>query len=164
LTKLTLNYFILTDIKKLIFGLFAVLIILLFSTCNKEKETDDGWNNCYDCPTGSWIGEFSGTCDYSNYNTNSNATGLPVTISIEETAPEYLTVYVNVTNYYSATVSGSLVSSYIISFAGTSASVTSTLDIKEQDLRLTGNSKKFHLEADSTELDEIINFVVNKVQ
>jgi hypothetical protein len=135
-----------------------IIMLGVFSGCKKKDETGDGWKNCYDCTAESWIGEYTGTGNYSNYTNHSNSDGVHVSILIEETAPDYLIVYFSSTNCISAVISGSLVSNYIVSFAGSGSSITATMDIMDQDLKLSGTVKKFHTEADSTMIDELINF------
>jgi hypothetical protein len=139
------------------------MVLFIFSNGCKEKD-DNGneWKNCYECNTESWIGEFTGTGNYTNIANPANADNKPVSIKIEETAPDYLIVYFSCPNYISATISGSLVSNYVISFAGTGSSITATLDTKDQGLKLSGTVKKFHIQADSTILDELINFETYK--
>lgn len=144
----------------------GIIILIFFISCSKEnEEDDDGWNSCYSCTVDSWTGEFSGTCSYSDLNNNTNAQNLPVTITIEETAQDYLFVSINVVNYYSTSVSGELVVSDIVSFAGSGSSFTSSMYIKENELKLSGNSKKFHYKNDTIlVIDEVINFEILKIQ
>jgi len=143
----------------------SICIFLLFLPsiigCS-EKEKDDGWDKCYDCTVDSWLGTFAGTCDYFNYNTNVTKNNLSITIEIVETAPDYLEVKINVPQYYSTTIYGDLISSHLISFSGSSSSVSSTLYKNEQSLKMTGNSKKYHYQADTLVLEEVVNFDILK--
>jgi hypothetical protein len=140
----------------------ALLIILVFSKCKEDEEASDGWSNCLDCTVTEWVGNYEGTGDFFDYTSNSTTNGIPVSVEIEETAPEYLTVYFHSPNYLSVTISGSLVSNYIISFAGSGSSVTATLNVRDQDYKLSGNAKKFHYHSDSLVMDEMVNFEVLK--
>jgi len=108
-----------------------LLLSFIFTGCEKNKKDDSGWKNCLECTTESWIGEYSGKCEYNNYNNNTVVSDADVTINIEETATDYLTIYVQVPSLYSTTVSGDLSSSYIVSFAGSGSSVTATMYIKK---------------------------------
>jgi hypothetical protein len=143
--------------------ILGMLLIIIFLGCKKEEEAKDGWKNCLDCSAASWVGEFNGTGDYFDYETNSTKNDIPVSIKIEETAPEYLTIYFVAPNYLSTNISGSLVSNYIISFAGSGSSITATLNIKDQELKLDGNTRKFHYDSDSLVLDKLVSFEVTKI-
>lgn len=147
----------------LIIGLVFTIIMGLYS-CNQDKNDEDPWSYCTTCTTDSWIGEFTGTGDYNNFNNNSSKADVPVTIGIEETAPEYLSVYFQAPSYLSFSVSGSLLSSYIISFAGSGSAVTSTMYTRDGNLRMNGSAKKYHYDSDTLVTDEIINFELFKVQ
>ncbi len=151
-----------TNIQKVLFPF--LLAILIFCSCNKNEDENSGWVNCTSCTVDSWVGEYSGTGDYSNYNNNTEMKGVAVDITVEETATDYLTIYFHVPNLYSATVSGDLSSPYIISFAGSSSSFTGTMFIKDGELKLTGNSKKFHYKVDSLIIDQVVTFETNKTQ
>lgn len=140
----------------------VLLIILVFIQCKEDEQASDGWSNCLDCTVTEWEGMYDGTGNYFNYSSNSTTNGVPVSVEIEETAPEYLTVYFHSPNYLSVTISGSLVSNYIISFAGSGSSVTATLNVRDQDYKLSGNAKKYHYHSDTLVIDEIVNFEVLK--
>ena len=139
-----------------------IVIFVFYAGCKEKDDNGNVWKNCYECNTESWIGTFSGTGNYTSIAFPAYAENKPVSIIIEETAPDYLIVYFSCPNYISATISGSLVSNYVISFASSGSSITATMDIKDQDLKLTGTVKKFHMQADSTILDELINFETYK--
>ena len=147
--------------KYVFFVCIFSLLLLLIIGCS-EKEEEDGWDKCHDCTVGSWLGVFSGTCDYFNYNSNLTQNDLPITIEISETAPEYLEVKISVPQYYNSTIYGDLISSPIISFAGSGSSVTSTLYKNGQSLKITGNSKKYHYESDTLVMEEVVNFELLK--
>lgn len=140
----------------------VLLIILVFIQCKEDEQASDGWSNCLDCTVTEWEGMYDGTGNYFNYSSNSTTNGVPVSVEIEETAPEYLTVYFHSPNFLSVTISGSLVSNYIISFAGSGSSVTATLNVRDQDYKLSGNAKKYHYHSDTLVIDEIVNFEVLK--
>jgi len=142
----------------------CLLFLLLFAKCSKDDNNDDKWKYCTSCTLDSWIGEFTGTGNYNNLNNNNSASNVPVTITIEETAPDYLTVNFQSPDYMSLNVSGDPESAYIISFAGSNTSVTSTLYTKDGVLRMNGNAKKFHIKTDTLVTDEIINFEAFKIQ
>lgn len=137
------------------------ILFLLFSSCEK-KENKDQWSYCSSCTIDSWIGTFSGTGTYTNLNTSQTESNINVQIAIAETAPDYLMVDFESSGYMSITVNGEPESAYIISFAGSGKSVTSTLYIKENVLRMSGNAKKFHYKTDTLVMDEIVNFEVYK--
>lgn len=151
-----------TNIHKVLFYLLSLSFI--FIGCEKDKEDNSGWENCLECTTESWVGEYSGKGDYNNFNNNTEMKDADVFINIEETANDYLTIYIQVPSLYTATVSGDLSSSYIVSFAGSNSSVTAIMFIKDSELKLTGNSKKFHYKVDSLIIDQVITFETIKNQ
>lgn len=151
-----------TNIRKVLFPL--LLTSFFFIGCDKNKKEGDGWENCTECTMASWVGEYAGSGDYSNYNNNTQLQNLEVSIIIEETADDYLTIYMSVPNTYSTTVSGDFSGSYIISFAGSGSSITATMFMKEGELKLTGNSKKFHYKVDSLIIDQVVTFETFKDQ
>jgi len=143
-----------------IFRTVFLTLILLFSTisCNKSDDDNDGWSSCLNCNLNSWVGTFSGTASYYNAENNTTKEGLGVTIEIMETGTDYLTISINIPNYYSSTISGELTSGYAISFAGSSSSVTGTLYKKDAQLKLTGNAKRFHYKVDSLVIERVVSF------
>ncbi len=151
-----------TNIHKVLFYLLSLSFI--FIGCEKDKEDNSGWENCLECTTKSWVGEYSGKGDYSNFNNNTEMKDADVFINIEETANDYLTIYLHVPSLYTATVSGDLSSSYIVSFAGSSSSVTATMFIKDGELKLTGSARKFHYKVDSLIIDQVVTFETFKIQ
>jgi hypothetical protein len=140
----------------------VLLIILVFIRCKEDEQASDGWNNCLDCTVTEWVGMYEGTGNYFDYSSNSTTNEIPVSVEIEETALDYLTVYFHSPNYVSVTISGSLVSNYIISFAGSGSSVTASLNVKDKNYKLSGNAKRFHYDSDSLVMDEMVNFEVIK--
>ena len=145
--------------------LFLILLLcFIFSGCEKNKEDSNGWKNCTECTTESWTGEYSGKGDYSNFTTGADMKDADVSINIEETATDYITIYLHVPSLYTATVSGDLSSSYIVSFAGSSSSVTATMFIKDGELKLTGSARKFHYKVDSLIIDQVVTFETFKIQ
>jgi hypothetical protein len=162
LTKL--NYFRCMSVNSLKYSIvIPVIVQLVFcSGCNTKDESSNDWKNCYECTTSSWIGKFSGTGNYTKLSDHTSVEGRPVSIEIEETSPDYLFVNFNSPNYISAAIYGSLESNYIISFAGSGSSITASLDIRDQDLKLSGTVKTFHTQADSIVTDELINFETYK--
>jgi hypothetical protein len=154
----------LLQLRLFIFLGLLCTIILVFYSCKQDNKDEDPWINCTTCTADSWIGEFTGSGDYNNFNNNSSKADVSVTINIEETAPDYLSVYFQAPSYLTFSVSGSLVSSYIISFAGSGSAVTSTMYTRDGTLRMNGSAKKYHFESDTLVTDEIINFEVLKVQ
>ncbi len=152
-----------TKLGKFLF--LFLLSVFIFSACDKNENEGDGWANCTECTTDSWVGEYSGTGDYSNFNNNTEMNNVDVSIVIEETATDYLTVYFHVPDVYSSTVSGDLQSPDIVSFASSGSSFTATMFIKDNELKLTGNSKKFHYKNDTILiLDEVVTFETIKNQ
>ncbi|MEZ5197168.1 MAG: hypothetical protein R2764_12405 [Bacteroidales bacterium] len=153
-------------ISNMKYKLFFIISISFFfaSSCDKEEEPDpsEGWGNCYDCTATSWVGNYSGSCDYYDVGLNEYTHDLPATINIEETAPDYLNVFINVPNYYSATISGQLQSPYLLSIASSTASFSASMYVKEKDYRLSGNSKKFVMVSDSVVITESITFEILK--
>lgn len=146
-----------------IYTVFIVIILLaITSGCDKKEETD-AWSTCYSCTIDSWTGDFSGTTNYFDAQSNSTVEGLEISIEFEETGTDYLTAYVVVPNYYSASISGELSSTYSISFSGTSSSITATIYSKDNEIRINGNSKRYHFKVDSVVIDEVINFEAYKV-
>lgn len=150
-------------VKNKVFFLMMFSFII-FASCDKDNEEDssDGWGNCYDCTAASWEGNYSGSCDYFDVGLNEYTYDLPATIEVEETAEDYLSVYINVPNYYSATISGQLQSPYLISIASSTASLSASMYVKEGDYKLTGNSKKFVTVDDSTVITKSITFDILK--
>jgi hypothetical protein len=147
---------------RLTISLFAVVSFFLCPACSDEDKEDSNWGTCYDCTLDSWIGAFSGTATHFNASTLVEVDGLDITIEFEETATDYLTAYVSVPNYFSATISGAWTSPYSISFAGSGSSIFATIYKQGEDLMLNGNAKKFHYKVDSLIIDEVVNFDVYK--
>jgi len=158
--------------KKIIKALLAALIfIFVFTNCNKDEDEDDGWNKCYSCSFNSWRGDYSGTCAYADQNNNINdMSGLPITITIDSAGVNYLSVLINVENYYSTNISGQFIDPSIVNMAGSSSSFAASLYVKESQMKLSGNSKKFHIEeviengqtVDRIVYDEVITFEILK--
>lgn len=143
-------------------GLFLLLVTV--SVACKEKEGDkNGWTVCNSCTIESWKGTFSGASSYFDAATLSTAENIEITIDFEETATDYLTAYVAVPNYFNATISGELSSSYSISFAGSTSSLNATMQTKEEALKLSGTVKKFHMKIDSLVIDEVVSFEATKI-
>lgn len=139
------------------------VLVLVLPSCENKTDENDGWVFCYDCDVGSWEGSYSGTAEYFESNGLTSEDGLEVNITFQETGTNYLTVSLHVPNYYSTTVSGELNSPYSISFAGSGSSITASLYTKENELRITGNSKKFHYKVDSLIVDEVVSFEALKI-
>ena len=59
---------------------------------------------------------------------------------------------------------GDFASPDIISFAGSSSSLSVTMYIKDGELILTGNTKKFHYKQDTLVVDQIVTFETIKKQ
>jgi len=148
-------------LKRLKIILLFFFVLLFLYNCKKEEDTDD-WSNCHTCTVESWKGVFSGKTEHFDAQSGITASDLNITIEFEETATDYLSAYIIVPNYYSATISGDLANTYSVSFAGTSSSISATLYTKDNVLRLNGNSKKFHYKVDSLVIDEVINFEIYK--
>ena len=137
----------------------CLLSVFIFSACDKNENEGDGWTNCIECNTESWVGEYSGTGDYSDFNSNTEIDNVEVSIVIEETATDYLTVYFQAPQVYSSTVSGDIKSPDIVSFASSGSSFTATMFIKDNELKMTGSSKKFHYKNDTILIiDQIVTF------
>lgn len=144
---------------------YVFLFFLIFNmvSCTDDKEEDDGWDICTECDFESWLSIYNGTASHYNVNTNKTVENLGIEIEIEETATDYLTVYIKVPEQsYSATLSGDFVTPYSISFASSSKSVSATIYVKENQLRLSGNSKIFSVQSDTVILKEVVNFDVYK--
>ncbi len=58
--------------------------------------------------------------------------------------------------------SNTTVEGIAISFASSTKSITATMMVRENQLRLTGNSKKFQVTNDSTIVKEVVEFDVYK--
>ena len=145
-------------------SLLIFIFIVAFTDCKKDENSGDNWENCYSCTADNWVGWYSGTANYFNAINNTTVSGLSVSVRVEETATDYLTVYLTVPVYYSATVSGSFSSPYVLSFGGSSTSIAALMYIKDNQFRLTGNSKKYHYKVDSLIIEQVINFETYKDQ
>lgn len=144
--------------------LLLLLISIIQIACDKNKNEEDNWKNCTTCTIDSWVGEYSGKGDYRNFSNGSVMSGVDLSITIEETATDYLTIYFLAPNVFSTTVSGDLATPDIILFAGSSSSVTATMFTKDGVFRLTGSAKKFHYQVDSLIVDQVVTFETTKVQ
>ncbi len=151
-----------SKVHKVLFLLVSFSFILL--ACEKKDENSDGWKYCTECTIESWVGEYTGIGDYNNYNKNATTQDVDVSITIEQTATDYITVYFQAPSYYTTTVSGDLASPDIISFAGSSSSLSATMYIKDGELKLTGNTKKFHYKQDTLIVDQVVTFETIKKQ
>jgi len=153
--------------------LAGIIISLFFLSCSKNNEEDnDDWNKCYNCTFDSWKGEFEGTCSYSDLNNNNDMKNLPITITLDSTGENYFYVSIIVVNYYSTNLSGEFVDPSIVNFASSNSSFSSSIYTKDSELKLSGNSKKFHKETEIinndtiviTVIDEVVNFETLKIQ
>ena len=168
--KIIRNYNIMNKSIKITNVFLAGIIILVFClSCNKDDDDNDGWSSCYSCNIDSWKGEFSGTCSYSDlHNNNNDEQNLPITITLDSTGENYFYVSINVVNYYSTNLSGEFIDPSIVNFASSNSSFSSSMYIKDSELKLIGNSKKFHKEmvdtVEVTVIDEVINFETLKIQ
>lgn len=136
-------------------SIFCLGTVLIFTTCKKD-DPDDGWESCLDCTITSWVGTYTGTAEYKDFVAGSTTSGLPITIEVAEVGDNYLQVYIHIPNYYSTTVSGNYVGSYSISLASTSNSFTGTMQIKDNTLRLIGDSKYYVEKLDELIIEEVV--------
>ena len=139
--------------------------ILFMSGCGDKEDSGDSWHTCSECTLASWIGNFSGKATYYDAIVANEEKDLDINVTFQETGTDYLTVSINVPNYFSATISGELTSSYSISFAGSGTSVFGTLYARNgegNEFRFSGNAKKFHFKGDELVVDEVVTFDVYK--
>jgi hypothetical protein len=138
-------------------------LLLLLVSCNDKAEENDGWEICTECDLDSWLGLFSGTASHYTATSNTTLQGKAIDIEIEETGSEYFTVYVRIPqqNYY-ATLSGNFVQPYAIDFASSTKSINATMLVKGDQLRLSGNSKSFQVNSDTTFIKEVVSFDILK--
>ena len=143
--------------------IFLFFLLAFLISCNDKTEENDGWLVCTECNLDSWLGAYSGTASHYNAALNKTVENLNIDIEIEKTATDYFTVYIKLPqqNYY-ATLSGDFVQSHAISFASSTRSVNATMLVKENQFRLTGNSKKFQVTSDTTIIKEVVEFDVYK--
>ncbi len=136
--------------------------MIILSSCSKENKDEDTWSNCYDCNLQSWTGSYSGSASFYNAENNDTKEGLGVTVQVTETGTNYLSISLNIPNYYSSTVSGELLSGYSVSFAGSNNSFNGTLYQKEGQLKISGNAKKFHYKVNELVIERVVTFEVIK--
>ena len=148
-------------IKTLRASIFWVGLIILFTTCKKD-DPDDGWEACLDCDITSWIGTFKGTAEFKDYVSGSTTSGLSITITITEISDNYLSVQINIPNYYSATLSGNYVGTYSISLASSNYSFSGNMQKKDNSLRLIGESKYFIIKVNEIITKKIAVFEAEK--
>lgn len=148
-------------IKILRVSIFCLGIVLLFTTCKKD-DPNDGWESCFDCDITSWLGTYKGTAEFKDYVAGSTTSGLPVTITVTEISENYLSVQVNIPNYYAATLSGNYVGTYSISLASSNYSFSGSMQKKDNSLRLIGESKYFIIKVDEIITKEIAVFEAEK--
>ncbi|MEZ5083869.1 MAG: hypothetical protein R2750_10535 [Bacteroidales bacterium] len=142
-------------LKTIKVSIFCLGIVLFFTTC-KKTDPDDGWESCLDCNITSWIGTYTGTAEYKDFVAGNTTTGLPITIVVSEVGDNYLQVYIHIPNYYSATLSGNFVGTYSISFAGSSYSFSGTMQVKDNTLRLIGDSKYYVEKVNELVIEEAV--------
>lgn len=148
--------------RVLFFSFVFSLSTFVIIGCGDDEE-DEPWDKCYECTADSWIGEFNGTCDYFNYHLNVTREDRSIKVEIAETATNYFEVKIISPENFNATIYGDFVTSQIISFSSSNSSVSATMYVNGQDLKLIGNSKKFHWESDTLLVyDEVVNFEVFK--
>ncbi len=136
--------------------------MIILSSCSKENKDEDTWSNCYDCNLQSWTGNYSGSASFYNAENNDTKEGLGVTVQVTETGTNYLSISLNIPNYYSSTVSGELLSGYSVSFAGSNNSFNGTLYQKDGQLKISGNAKKFHYKVNELVIERVVTFEVIK--
>jgi hypothetical protein len=135
------------------------------SSCGDKEESGENWHTCSECNLDTWIGSFSGKATYFDAVMMNEITDLEITVEFMETGEDYLMTKVTVPNYYSATVSGEMTSTYSVSFAGSGTSLLGTLYSRydrDSEYRFTGNSKKFHYKGNELVVDEVVSFEVYK--
>ncbi len=143
--------------------IFLVFLLVVLASCNDKTEENDGWMVCAECDFDSWLGIYSGTASHFTAASNKTVENLNIDIEIEQTASDYFTVYIKLPQQnYSATLSGDFVQPHAISFASSTKSVTATMMVRENQLRLTGNSKKYQVNPDTTIIKEVVEFDVYK--
>ena len=145
-------------------SLFSILLILVILWGCSKDESGDNWNNCYDCEIDSWIGSWSGKASVYQAQSNVTTDGFDINIQISETGNNYLTVYMNIPNQYSSTISGGISTGYAISFAGSNNSLTATLFQKKGKLKLSGTAKKFHYKVNELVIETVITFDVTPAE
>jgi hypothetical protein len=141
-------------------GLFLVL-----AACGEKDDTGEKWRTCSDCTLDSWVGSFSGKATYFDAVLVNEVPDLDATVVFQKTGDIYLTAYVTIPEYFSATMSGGWTSPYSISFAGSGTSVSGTMYTRydrDSEFRFSGNSKKFHYKGNELVVDEVVTFEVYK--
>jgi hypothetical protein len=142
------------------FAIWLMFTLILFCSCSEKAEEGDGWHVCSDCDMEDWIGIYYGKASYYHHTTNETTENLDIEIEIEQTATDYLCLYIHIENFYTATLCGDFADPYSISFGSSSSSIYATLYEKDNQVKLIGNSKKFVHSDDTTIYKETINFEV----
>jgi hypothetical protein len=158
---LCLNLFqIITFVFNMIkYGLIILIFsgLIVFSNCKKE----DDWNYCEDCNLGSWVGEYSGTGNYYSDTEGSTEMGVPVVLTIENSDGNVLKTKVTVEDRFMLSfISTKNDSSFFYEISGTSKSLSLSLSKKGSEFKLSGTSKTYHIQSDTTFIDHSISFEV----
>jgi len=142
---------------------FTILLIFTFAlinSCSEKAEKVDEWSDYSSCDIEDWIGIYNGKASHYHNTTNETTENLDIEIEVEQTATNYLCVYLRIENLYTTTLCGDFADPYSISFASSSSSISATMYLKDYQLKLSGNSKKFVQNNDTTVYKETINFEV----
>lgn len=140
--------------------LLIVLILsaLVFTTgCNKEDS--DSWAYCDGCPLEAWVGEYEGTGEFYDNNTEEYTTNIPSTISIVNTSDNILKIEVLGEDYYSRSFSKIKDDdNYSLDVLGSTASLSLSLSQKSDAYKISGNIKQYHSKKDSVIIDYSFSF------
>ena len=150
--------------KKFTTFLIAISFVFLFSQCKKEETSS--WSPCVNCDISAWEGTFDGTGVYFQELDSTSQNDVATTVSIENTSGTMLKVKIDSDNLFSSTTMVSKTdNSNVIALAGSNSSISLTLTKKDNDLRISGTSKKYHLNIDTVlVIDYSLSFDVIKLK
>ncbi len=145
---------------KKIFVLFFTIIS--FTSCNKNDSAPD-WTFCDGCPNSEWAGVYEGTGAYYSKFHPDKTENIPVIITITEQQDYRIGIVVKSPNKFYASFNGVKDDTeYYFDMAGTEKSIHLSLYKKENDYKLTGNTKKYVTENDTVKVNQSVSFEILK--
>ena len=140
---------------------FFFLLLFLIASCSKPDEPD--WTFCDGCPNSEWAGVYEGTGAYYSKFHPDKTENIPVTITITEQQDYRIGIVVKSPNKFYASFNGVKDDTeYYFDMAGTEKSIHLSLYKKENEYKLTGNTKKYVTENDTVKVNQSVSFEILK--
>ncbi len=141
--------------------IFSILMIWLFSGCNKTEETE--WTFCDACTHVDWIGSYQGEGSfYAGYNPEETKE-VPVNLAVSVIDDDRWKIKISSEDLFVISFIGDKVDTgCFYDQVGSSKSVHLTLYQKEGKYKISGNAKTYDITEDSLILEKSVSFEVFK--